>query len=42
MNAFMYGIVLQWKLDLRNKDMLLTYYVVPLVFFAFRIGRAHV
>lgn len=38
MNAFMYGIVLQWKLDLRNKDMLLTYYVVPLVFFAFMGG----
>ncbi len=35
MNAFLYGIGLQWKLDLRNKGVLLTYYVVPLVFFLF-------
>ena len=38
MSAFLYGIVLQWKLDLRNKGVLLTYYVVPLVFFAFMGG----
>lgn len=38
MNAFLYGIVLQWKLDLRNKGILLTYYVVPLVFFALMSG----
>lgn len=35
MNAFLYGIGLQWKLDLRNRGVLLTYYVVPLVFFLF-------
>lgn len=35
MNAFLYGVILQWKLDLRNKGILLTYYVVPLVFFIF-------
>jgi ABC-2 type transport system permease protein len=35
MGAFLYGVLLQWKLDLRNKGILLTYYVVPLVFFGF-------
>lgn len=38
MGAFLYGILLQWKLDLRNKGILLTYYVVPLVFFGFMGG----
>ncbi|MEQ8196523.1 MAG: ABC transporter permease [Clostridiaceae bacterium] len=38
MSAFLYGILLQWKLDLRNKGILLTYYVVPLVFFGFMGG----
>lgn len=38
MSAFFYGVVLQWKLDLRNKGVLLTYYVVPLAFFAFMGG----
>lgn len=33
MNAFFYGVILQWKLDLRNRGVLLTYYVVPLIFF---------
>lgn len=35
MGAFLYSIGLQWKLDIRNKGILLTYYVVPLVFFGF-------
>ncbi|MFO1441977.1 ABC transporter permease [Bacillus sp. Bva_UNVM-123] len=35
MGAFLYGVSLQWKLDIRNKGVLLTYYVVPLVFFGF-------
>jgi ABC-2 type transport system permease protein len=35
MGAFLYGILLQWRLDIRNKGVLLTYYVVPLVFFGF-------
>ena len=38
MSAFLYGAVLQWKLDLRHKGVFLTYYVVPLVFFAFMGG----
>lgn len=38
MNAFIYGIFLQWKLDIRNKGIILTYYVVPLVFFGFMGG----
>lgn len=35
MSAFLYSVVLQWKLDLRNKGVLITYYIVPLIFFAF-------
>ena len=38
MGAFLYGVTLQWKLDFRNKGVLLTYYIVPLVFFAFMGG----
>ena len=34
MSAFLYGVALQWKLDLRSKSLLITCYVVPLVFFA--------
>ena len=35
MGAFIYGVLLQWKLDLRNKGVLITYYLVPLLFFGF-------
>ncbi len=38
MNIFLYGVGLQWKLDLRNKGVFITYYVVPLVFFIFMGG----
>lgn len=38
MTAFLSGIALQWKLDLRNKQILMTYYIVPLVFFGFMGG----
>lgn len=38
MNAFLQGVTLQFKLDLRNKGVFLTYYVVPLVFFLFMGG----
>lgn len=38
MSAFLYGIIVQWKLDLRNKGILLTYYIVPIVFFLFMSG----
>lgn len=34
MSAFLYGIWLQWKLDIRSKSLLITCYVVPLIFFA--------
>lgn len=34
MNGFLYGAVLQWKLDLRSRTMLIACYAVPLVFFA--------
>lgn len=35
MSAFFYSIALQWKIDLRNKNVVISYYVVPLVFFLF-------
>ncbi|MEG2935885.1 MAG: ABC transporter permease, partial [Clostridium sp.] len=38
MGKILYGIMLQWKLDLRNKGVIVTYYVVPLVFFIFMGG----
>lgn len=34
MSGFLYGAVLQWKLDLRSRTMLITCYAVPLAFFA--------
>ena len=34
MNGFLYGVTLQWKLDLRSRTMLITCYAVPLLFFA--------
>ena len=34
MNGFLYGVLLQWKLDLRSRTMLITCYAVPLLFFA--------
>lgn len=33
MKALIYNIFLQWKLDFRNKDVLIVYYAVPLVFY---------
>lgn len=38
LSAFLYGVTLQWKLDLRNRGILLTYYIVPLIFFGFMGG----
>lgn len=35
MGAFLFGIVLRWKQDIRNKGILITYYLVPLAFFGF-------
>lgn len=33
MNGFSYGLALQWKLDIRSKSLLVTCYIVPLIFF---------
>ena len=33
MGAFLYGISLQWRLDLRSRTLLITCYIVPLLFF---------
>lgn len=33
MSAFFYGLTLQWRLDIRSKSLLVTCYVVPLIFF---------
>lgn len=33
MNAFVYGLFLQWKLDIRSKTLFITCYGIPLIFF---------
>ena len=33
MICFLYSLVLQWKLDIRSKSLLVTFYIVPLIFF---------
>lgn len=33
MSGFFYGILLQFKLDIRSKSLLVTCYIVPLIFF---------
>ena len=33
MNGFLYGVALQWKLDIRSRSLLVTCYIVPLIFF---------
>ncbi len=33
MSAFLYAVALQWKLDIRSRSLLVTCYVVPLIFF---------
>lgn len=38
MSAFLYSLGLQWRTDLRNKEVAVTYYLVPLVFFLFMGG----
>lgn len=38
MSAFLYGLALQWRLDIRSKAMLITCYVLPLLFFMFMGG----
>ncbi len=38
MSAFLYGLALQWKLDIRSRTLLVTCYIVPLLFFMFMGG----
>lgn len=38
MSGFLYGVALQWKLDIRSKSLLVTCYIVPLIFFLFMGG----
>lgn len=38
MSAFLYGVALQWRLDIRSRSLLITCYAVPLVFFVFMGG----
>ena len=38
MNKFLYGITLQWKLDIRSKSLLVTCYLVPIIFFLLMSG----
>lgn len=38
MKAVLYGVGLQFKMDIRSKTMLITCYLVPLVFFFFMSG----
>lgn len=38
MKAFLYGVGLQFKLDIRSKTMPITCYLVPLIFFFFMSG----
>lgn len=38
MSAFFYSVALQWKMDIRSKTLLITCYVVPLLFFALMGG----
>ncbi len=33
MSGFLYGVALQWKLDIRSKSLLVTCYIIPLLFF---------
>lgn len=33
MKAFLFHIKLQWKIDIRNKNVLLPFYIIPIIFF---------
>ena len=37
-NGLWYGTILQWKMDLRSRSMLVACYLVPLLFFALMGG----
>ncbi len=38
MSGILYGIRLQWKIDFRRRDVLIMYYIMPIVFFLFMGG----
>ena len=38
MRAFLYGAALQWRLDIHSKSLLITCYLVPLLFFVLMGG----
>ena len=38
MSAFLYSVALQWKLDIRSRSLLVTCYIVPLLFFFLMSG----
>ena len=33
MGAFLYGTALQWRLDIRSRTLVISWYVVPVLFF---------
>ena len=33
MNGFLYGLALQWKMDIRSKSLFVTCYIIPLILF---------
>lgn len=33
MSGFLYGVALQWRLDIRSKSLLVICYIIPLIFF---------
>lgn len=37
-NGFLYAVALQWKLDIRSRSLLVTCYIVPLIFFFLMSG----
>lgn len=38
MGGLLYGIALQWKIDFRRRDVLIMYYIMPILFFLFMGG----
>lgn len=38
MKAFLYGVSLQWKMDIRSKTLLITCYIVPFLFLRLWVG----
>ena len=38
MNAFIYGLIIHFKMNLRDKELIIFYYLVPLLFYLFMGG----